>query len=262
MTTFLLQAHAVLREPSIRGLAGPLRRAADGSVLADWFGCELASVFQPVVAPDSGTAIGHEAFLRCAGGGDRALSPWMLFSANAADEHLVALDRLARTLHAANFVAAGGAGLLFLNVHGRLLAAVADDHGAAFRRIADVLGLPAERIVIETPAVASRQADLLSFVLRNYRHNGFRVAVNVESVAQWRALAGVVRADFVKIDASVLEDGGSAADALARLGESAGNARLIVKRAETARPWPVGVLVQGFAHGAPAPRLRGETERG
>lgn len=138
--------------------------------------------------------------------------------------------------------------------HGRLLAAVADDHGAAFRRVIDALGLPAERIVIETPVVASRQADLLSFVLRNYRQNGFRVAVNVDSMEQWRRLRGVVRADFVKIDASALDGGSSPADALSPSFEVWEHTRIVVKRVETVQPWPAGVLVQGFAYGAAVPR--------
>lgn len=249
MPSFIPQAPTRLRDDPVLRLIATLRPSADGSRLADWFGCELSSVFQPIVTPESGTAIGHQAFLRCHGGGERALSPWMLFTANAADERLIALDRLARTLHAANFVAARrDDGLLFLNVHGRLLAAVDDDHGAVFRRIADALGLPAERIVIETPVVASRHADLLAFVLRNYRQNGFRVAVNVESEAQWRRLSGVVNADFVKIDAATLADGDAGTETLLRLSEGARPARVIVKRTETPRRWPQEVFVQGFAY--------------
>ena len=232
-----------------------LRRIADGEVVGEWFGCELSSVFQPIVDPATGAVIGNEAFLRVHGRGQRDLSPWMLFSANADDERLIALDRLARTVHALNFIAsADDESLLFLNVHGRLLASVGDDHGAAFRRVVDAIGLPPARIVIETPLVASRQADLLSFVLRNYRHNGFRVAVNVESPAQWRRLAAMVPADFVKIDAASLPGDDDAAKALERLREHAGSATVVVKRIEagTTQPWPHGVLVQGFAWGVPA----------
>lgn len=229
------------------------RRLADGCVGASWFGCELASVFQPIVSPASLQTVGHEAFLRCFAGGYRDLSPWLLFSANADDDRLIALDRLARTLHAVNFVAPGNDGLLFLNVHGRLLAAVADDHGAAFRRVADALEMPPERIVIETPVVASRQADLLSFVLRNYRRNGFRVAVNVESVEQWAVLSGVVGADFVKIDAAALNAEDDPIGAMGRLDALAGGARIIVKRVGTVpnHDWLRGALVQGFAYGGP-----------
>lgn len=241
------------RLPLERQAGKQLRRLADGGVVGEWFGCELSSVFQPIVDPSRRRVVGQEAFLRCLGGGQRDLSPWMLFSANADDDRLVALDRLARTVHALNFIASAGDGMLFLNVHGRLLASVAADHGAAFGRVVDAMGLPADRIVIETPVVASRQADLLSFVLRNYCHNGFRVAVNVETVAQWRTLAGVVRADFVKIDAATLQADGRGVAALDELHAIAGSARVVVKRVEAvpAATWPPGVLVQGFAYGVP-----------
>ncbi|QTQ38341.1 EAL domain-containing protein [Aromatoleum petrolei] len=164
------------------------------------------------------------------------------------------MDRLARTVHALNFIASvGDDGLLFLNVHGRLLAAVAGDHGAAFRRVIDALGFPPARIVIEAPIVASRQADLLNFVLRNYRENAFRVAVNVESAAQWRALSEIVPADFIKIGAAALQVDGDAGEALDALRARAGSARVIVTRVEDralVSP-PQGALAQGFAYGAP-----------
>ncbi|WP_228216166.1 EAL domain-containing protein [Aromatoleum toluclasticum] len=242
------------RLPLERQAGRQLRRLADGGAVGDWFGCELSSVFQPIVEPSSGHVVGHEAFLRCLGGGRRDLSPWVLFSADADDDRLIALDRLARTVHALNFIASvGDDGLLFLNVHGRLLAAVAGDHGAAFRKVVDALGFPPERIVIEAPVVASRQVDLLSFVLRNYRQNGFRVAVNVESVSQWQTLAGSVPADFIKIGTAALQADGDAGEALDALRGRAGSARVIVTRVEdrVSVNLSQAVLAQGFAYGAP-----------
>ncbi|MGL1834358.1 EAL domain-containing protein [Rhodocyclaceae bacterium SMB388] len=233
-----------------------LRRLADGSVVGDWFGCELSSVFQPIVDSRTGNTVGHEAFLRCVGvGGQRDLSPWTLFSANADDERVVALDRLARTIHALNVISSlPDDGLLFLNVHGRLLATVTSDHGAAFRRVVDALGLPPERIVIETPLAASEQVDLLAFVLRNYRQNGFRVAVNVESEAQWRALSTTVLAQYIKIDGAKLIANDGAQQELARLAEQSSHAQIIVTRLDA--PLEVdrsigNVWLQGYAYGLP-----------
>lgn len=233
-----------------------LHRQADGTVVADWYGCELSSVFQPIVDPAQGTPIGHEAFLRCLGDGDLDLSPWNLFSAPANDQRLIELDRLTRTLHTLNHLVAGVFdGLLFLNVHGRLLAAVSHDHGAAFRRVADALGVPPERIVIETPLAASHQPDLLAFVLRNYRLHGFQVAVNVESPAQWQNLSPGVPAQFIKIDAQHIATLYPAAKRLEWLAALSVDAPVIVTRLE--HPWPGplpgGVLVQGYAYGRPKP---------
>lgn len=245
------------RLPLERGGGRQLRRLADGGVVGDWFGCELSSVFQPIVLYAGRETLGYEAYLRILGSGERALSPWTLFSANADDGRLVALDRLARTVHALNFLSSvEGDGLLFLNVHGRLLAAVSGDHGAAFRKVVDALGLPPERIVIETPLAASGQPDLLAFVLRNYRNNGFRVAINVESPTQWQALSSRIPADFIKIDSARLlvdDDWRARLEWLATL---RAGAKLVVTRLEHMldAALPPGVFVQGYAYGLPAQR--------
>lgn len=231
-----------------------LRRRADGSVSADWFGCTLTSVFQPIVDPLAGRVAGVEALLRIPGSGDRSLSPWNLFSTAADDSNLVALDRLCRTLHLLNAQAAGEDSLLFLNVHGRLLATVEADHGRAFRRVVEALGADPARIVIETPLAASLQPDLLAFVLRNYRQHGFQVAVNVESPAQWQAIAGVVRPQFVKIDGRGLGIGFDFQERLRWLDALREEAGLIVTRLE--QPLPLqpapGLWLQGYAYGRPA----------
>ncbi|MBN8440674.1 MAG: EAL domain-containing protein [Thauera sp.] len=231
-----------------------LRRLGDGSVAGDWFGCELASVFQPIVDPAGGQLAGFEAFLRVHGTGERELSPWALFSSNADDTRLVALDRLARTVHALNFITSvQDDSLLFLNVHGRLLAAVSEDHGAAFRKVLDALGLPPDRVVIEAPAAASHQPDLLAFVLRNYRLNGFRTAINLESLAQWQALSQVVPAQYVKVRTDVVSS--AAPTEREVLNAIAQKARLVVTRVDDKRAaLPASALVQGYAWGLPAQR--------
>lgn len=239
---------------------GLLRRAADGSVIGDWYGCQLSSVFQPIVDPRSGRRIGYEAFLRCHGRGVRELSPWALFATGADDDQVIALDRLARTLHTLNHLVAGAAdddSLLFLNVHGRLLAGVASDHGFAFRRVVDALGLDPARIVIETPQAALEHVDLLAFVHRNYRQNGFQVAANVEHPEQWKQLASMVPAQFIKIDGGSLTEQPNPAAMLAALDAARGAANIIVTRLE-ARPQfalPAGALVQGYAFGVPSPKV-------
>lgn len=236
-----------------------IRRLPDGSVVGDWFGCTLTSVFQPILDSASGHILGYEAFLRILGGGRRELSPWVLFSANADDNRLIALDRLARTLHTLNFLTSvdDGDALLFLNVHGRLLAAVEHDHGAAFRRVLDALGVAPARIVIEAPLATSNERDLLSFIVRNYRRQGFRTAVKLESAVQWRDLSQTTPAHYVKIDANrFLAD--DTHDRLALWDANSNGAQLVLTRTEqrlkiddAAHALP---LLQGYAYGAPEPR--------
>lgn len=248
------------RLPAGQTIGKQLYRTPAGGVHGDWFGLSLSSAFQPIVDSRSRQVAGHEAFLRSGKPNDEGLSPWTLFSTAADDTRVIALDRLARTVHLLNALVAGNRVPLFLNVHGRLLAAVADDHGHAFRRVVDALGVAPAGIVIETPVEASDQPDLLAFVLRNYRNNGFQVAVNVDSPAQWQALATTVWPQYVKIDSRKLGRGQEARERLKWLSALREDATLIVTHVEDGPEDYAAehVLLQGYALGRPAAEITGE----
>jgi EAL domain-containing protein (putative c-di-GMP-specific phosphodiesterase class I) len=174
----------------------------DGTAIGRFLRTDLSSVFQPLIESGSGRCAGHEAFVRAHGGGERDIAPWNLFSLVANDEALVALDRLCRVVHVLNFLRVPDVpGKLFLNVQGRLLAAVRENHGHTFRTALDRLEFDPARIVIETPEAANLDRKLLALVLSNYRLKGFRVAANVLGLADLESLLRMVRPDFVKIDA-------------------------------------------------------------
>lgn len=247
-----------------------LRRAPDGRVLGRFYGAELSSVFQPVVEAGSLRRVGREAFVRSDAGGEPGLSPWSLFSMVADDAVLVGLDRLCRTLHVLNdplaHDPAAADELLFLNVHGRLLAAVSEDHGHAFRRILDFIDRRlAARIVIETPEAACADPRLLGFVLANYRLNGFKVAANVRSLSGLAGLLGELRPNFVKVDARHLRLTDYAA--FAELA-AAHAVRPVFTRVESAQQREVlaavdGAWAQGFAYPEVAlPGTAAAVERG
>ncbi len=186
--------------PLPRGLE--ISTLADGTAVGRFLRTDLSSVFQPLIESGSGRCAGHEAFVRAHGQGELDITPWNLFSLVANDEALVALDRLCRTVHVLNFLRVPDLpGRLFLNVHGRLLAAVREDHGHTFRHALDQLELDPRRIVIETPEGANLDRKLLALVLSNYRLNGFAVAANTTGIADMESLLRMVRPDFVKIDA-------------------------------------------------------------
>lgn len=233
-----------------------LRRAPDGGVLGRFFGAELSSIYQLVVDAGDAHRVGREAFVRSHANGDLSLSPWSLFSMVADDAVLVGLDRLCRTLHVLNDPLAGAAEaadeLLFLNVHGRLLAAVSEDHGHAFRRILDLIDRKlAARVVIETPEAACADPRLLGFVLANYRLNGFKVAANVRSLAELTSLLGELRPNFVKVDARHLRVADYAAFAELALSHAARPVFTRVERPEqrAALATVEGAWAQGFAYG-------------
>lgn len=235
-----------------------LRALADGTAIGRYLRMDLASVFQPLI-DGGGACVGHEAFVRAHGRGDLGLTPWGLFSLADEGRALVALDRLCRIVHTLNFLRADPAGKLFMNVHGRLLAAVAEDHGRAFRRILDLLAFAPGRVVIEIPPTANENRRLLALALANYRRHGFAVAINVAGPAALPALLRAVQTDYVKIDgrgASRPELMRTAAE-LAR----ASGARPVFTRIETAQQRDFllaqpGVLLQGRAIAAPHPLPR------
>lgn len=237
----------------------------DGTAIGRFLRSDLSSVFQPLIAGRSGRCVGHEAFVRAHGGGAHDIAPWNLFSLVANDDALIALDRLCRIVHVLNFLRVpDAAGRLFLNVHGRLLAAVREDHGHTFREALDKLGFAAARIVIETPEFANPERKLLALVLSSYRLNGFRVAANVRDLAELEALLRMVRPDFVKIDARQVVQPEAMRRAIALIRDA--GARPIFTRVESIgqRDYLLtlpDVLLQGRAIAWPAARPAAVAQR-
>ncbi|CAJ0812427.1 EAL domain-containing protein [Ralstonia flaminis] len=182
-----------------------LWRDASGRVQGQFFHSSLTSLFEPVwqLAADGTLALaGHEALMRTwTRGGDLGLNPWKLFSLASDDSTLVELDRLCRLVHTLNYFARTDARRLVVNVHGRLLAAVAADHGKAFHRAVTALGLSPEQFVIQVPSTANDDLGLLLFVVDNYRRNGFAVAVQASDPAEAGALLVHAKPAYLKLDA-------------------------------------------------------------
>ena len=221
-----------------------LWRDARNEVVGRFLGLGLASVFQSVREAKTLRIVGHEAFIRSHDEADHGLSPWTLFSHAATDDQLVELDRACRTIHAIRyFVRRPAQGSLFLNVHGRLMLAVQEDHGRTFRSVLDSLAIPASRIVIESPEGLTENLALLSCVMQNYRRNGYRVAINLASANQASALLARFRPEFLKVNVRNLASAEGLTQLVARAARR--GARVIVKRIET--PAQVSLAQQGGA---------------
>lgn len=224
-------------------------------VVGRFLRCQLASAFQPVIDLDGQASFAREALVRSWHQSESQLSPWSLFASAAHDDDVVELDRLCRTVHLLNHFSGRHADeALFVNVHGRLLAAVAGDHGRSFRRVLDALAIPPSRVIIETPESVCLDRALLAFVVANYRLNGFRISVSVGRAGDVPEVLGIVRPDYLKVDGRRISGVDEAAH-LAAL-SAANGVRLIVQRIEARESlaWieSAGIrLVQGFAFGAP-----------
>jgi EAL domain-containing protein (putative c-di-GMP-specific phosphodiesterase class I) len=188
------------------------------------------------------------------------LSPWKVLSLGEGDAPLVRFDRLCRAVHVLNYFSGHShEANLFVTVQPRLLEAVKDDHGRAFKRILDIIGMETSRVVIEIPAEANRNWKLLKHVISNYRSHGYRIAINHNDAGDdWVAeLASLypLYPDVVRLEASVLQrlgDTGPLVETIHHFG-----AQVLFREIETARQLTGAVragadLLQGRFLGIPA----------
>jgi len=183
---------------------------ASGRAQGRYFNSTLTSAFQPVRLFGSAqladaSIVAHEGFARSDAQDDGGLQLWRLLDQAASDDESVALDRLCRVLHVVNFYRQAEQPVsLHLSVHARLLTAVDNNHGIAFRRVLNLLELPHEQIVLQMPAVAQKQSWLLNYVIDNYRRNGFKLATSAIDARDALLLLDKLRPDMVKVDARQL----------------------------------------------------------
>ncbi|MEC5160603.1 EAL domain-containing protein [Janthinobacterium sp. CG_S6] len=246
--------------------ATSVRLDAEGRAQGRFFNCTMTSAFQPLRQLDSGAVFGFEGLARSVSAADAGLSLWKLLDHAASDDESVELDRLCRMLHAINFFRQQDAQQadLYLNVHDRLLSAVSSNHGYAFQRILDALGLPIDRIVLQLPAVTPNQGWLLNYVADNYRRNGFRFAVNASGPREAAALLERLRPDAFKLDSRDLADEAAVVDLLKVC--DAARVKVVFKRLESRKEFEtllrigeaagLPVLAQGYLLDTPAPLLR------
>lgn len=188
-------------------LYSALKVADDGAVTGRFYEFELASHFQSIVRLDKRETIGYDAYARSHGQDGGALSPWGLFSRAADDATVVKLDRLCRLVHTINYFSQPGSDVpLYLRVHGRLLAAITQDHGRAFRRMLDALGLCASDVVLQLPIEATSDVLLVGVILGNYRKSGFKVGVMAASAQHAQSLIHLHAPDVVKIAMNALAE--------------------------------------------------------
>lgn len=237
----------------------PVQRSDDGWIVGQFFNGWLSSVFQPVVGVTAQTVAGHAAYIRSTLNGDGSLSPWQAFALSEGDTLLVRFDRLCRTIHALNYFSHVSHDVnLFVTVQPRLLESVKDDHGRAFERILNIIGVETGRVVIEIPIEVNRDWRLLKHVIGNYRTRGYQISVNHSGASgDWMAeLASLypLFPEIIRLDASLLyrhQVPESLADAIHHFGS-----RLLVHDIETQQQMSLAIqagadFLQGRHIGAP-----------
>ncbi len=179
---------------------------SSGEFNSTFLGVRLNSAFQPIYDIQHGELFGHEALLRPSLGGELSSTPEFAFTYAEQAGKLVPFDRVSRTLHVLNFrqIYAEN-GLLFLNVHPKLLIAV-NAHGKVFERILHSNSVPTERVVIEIQEGLIEQEKQLTEAIDNYRDRGYRIAIDRFGSTQshidrlWKFAP-----DFVKLDLQLIQ---------------------------------------------------------
>ena len=177
-----------------------------GEFNSTFLGVRLNSAFQPIYDIQAGDLFGHEALLRPSLGGELSSTPEFAFTYAKQAGKLVPFDRVSRTLHVLNFrqIYAEN-GLLFLNVHPKLLIAV-NAHGKVFERILHSNSVPTDRVVIEIQEGLIEQEKQLTEAIDNYRERGYRIAIDRFGSTQshidrlWKFAP-----DFVKLDLNLIQ---------------------------------------------------------
>jgi EAL domain-containing protein (putative c-di-GMP-specific phosphodiesterase class I) len=228
--------HAYLAQLSNPARPGSsLWLAQDGQAVGRFFNCALTSAFHPLYTVGNDAPVAYEAVVRNVDPDDAGLPLWRLLDHAASDDESVELDRLCRMLHAINFFRqpALADADLFLNVHHRLLSSVSSNHGHAFRRILDALGLPAAQVVLQLPKASPNQRWLLGYVTDNYKANGFRVALTIGAPSEAAELIVRTRIAAINIDADAVGDDAQLGRLLALL--AGHGTELVVRRVDTAQ---------------------------
>ena len=177
-----------------------------GEFNSTFIGVQLNTAFQPIYDSEAGDLYGHEALLRPTLGNELASAPELAFTYAELAGKLVEFDRVSRTLHVLNFrqIYAEN-GLLFLNVHPKLLVTV-NEHGKVFERILHANSVPTERVVIEIQEALIEHDQQLTDAINNYRDRGYRIAIDRFGSNQshidrlWK-----FRPDFIKLDLSLIQ---------------------------------------------------------
>ena len=183
-----------------------LAEQSTGEFNSTFLGVQLNSAFQPIYDSEAGDLFGHEALLRPSLGGELPSTPEFAFTYAEQAGKLVEFDRVSRTLHILNFrqIYAEN-GLLFLNVHPKLLISVTE-HGKVFEKILHANSVPTNRVVIEIQEGLVDQDKQLIAAVNNYRERGYRIAIDRFGSSQshidrlWK-----LSPDFVKLDLAIIQ---------------------------------------------------------
>ncbi|MEA3120755.1 MAG: hypothetical protein QOH33_296 [Paraburkholderia sp.] len=197
-------AMASKRELTLGGILSHLSRDDAGWHIA-YQGVTLRSVFQPVVSITHKRIVGYEALLRATDGEGRAIRPDALFARAPSKGEALALERLTRCVHFANFAEQNTQSTwLFVNALPRLFR-TGWPYSPFIDALCDHFQVPHRRVVIEMIEEPATDEALFEHTVNALRERGLLIAIddfgtgfsNFDRI--WH-----VRPDIVKLDRSLV----------------------------------------------------------
>ncbi len=239
-------------------------------VISRFIGVQLKSAFQPILDTQKNETFGFEALLRPSIGPE-TLTPEFAFDFADKQGRLVKLDRVARTLHMLNYLqlSESDRGLLFLNVHPKLLATVSA-HGKVFEKVLHKHSVPTRQVVIEIQEHGVDIDKHLEDAINNYRDRNYLIAF--DGFGGKRSTLGRLwrySPDYIKIDGGIIRDAEASIKVRRVLGHLVAiaqdlGAKIIVQGVENATQYDIAInagatLLQGYHLGRPGVWLNEES---
>jgi len=164
--------------------------------------------FQPIISIRSAKVIGVEALMRSRDENNEPLSPIFVFDQAKKENLSFELDKYVRIKALETFkplLDANKELLLFLNFESHLLDSKISFHDFAFASLANELGIPASRIVIEIKEYQIQDSERLKQFCDFYKDRGFLIALDDFGAgnANFDRIA-TVRPHIVKVDRSIV----------------------------------------------------------
>lgn len=149
-----------------------------GEICGRFRDLRIGSAFQPIYSLAHRRAVGYEALLRATADDGAGVSPLAVFGMTAAEVDAVFLDRLCRSAHVGNFMAAGNReSWLFLNVSPQVVV-WGRDYGSFFLDLLTRHSLSACRVVVEILEGQIDDDARLAETVSYYKELGCLVAID------------------------------------------------------------------------------------
>lgn len=197
--------------PTLENISRRVRNAGTEACpawIADYNDLRLFSLFQPIYSYALHRQVGFEALIRAYDRNNNLVLPPKIFRGGSINE-MLAIDRLCRCLHLANFqhIINHTNAWLFLNVNPLIVSEYIPDRTPFMKEVLELYNIPTNRVVIEVLETAIANETKFMETIKYYREIGCMIAIddfgaghsNFNRIWDYHP-------DFVKLDRSIFTE--------------------------------------------------------